>query len=75
MGTCGVVSGVCIECCLDLCCVIEQCLLCVPDSTTYCELFKKELANQRGSDGRVARGKIAQNTFFLAPYQYSTCTD
>ena len=38
--------GVCIECWLDLCCVVQQTLLRVPESTTFLELFRKEVASK-----------------------------
>ena len=39
-------AGVCIECCVDLQCVVQQTLLLVPDSITVWELFRKEVASK-----------------------------
>ena len=42
-------AGVCIECWLDLRCVAQQILLRVPESTTFRELFMKEVASKLAS--------------------------
>ena len=39
-------AGVCVECWLDLRCVVQQTLLRVPESTTFRELFSKEVASK-----------------------------
>ena len=42
----GVMEGVCIECWLDLRFVVQQTLLRVSESTTFRELFRKEVASK-----------------------------
>ena len=42
----GVMAGICIECWLDLRCVVQQTLLRVPESTTFRELFRKKVASK-----------------------------
>ena len=42
-------AGVCVECWLDLSCVAQQILLRVPESTTFQELFTKEVASKLAS--------------------------
>ena len=42
-------AGVCVECWLDLWCVVQQTLLRVPESTTFWELFTKEVASKLAS--------------------------
>ena len=39
-------AAVCIECWVDLRCVVQQTLLRVPESTTFWELFSKEVASK-----------------------------
>ena len=39
-------AGICIECRLELCCVVQQTLLSVPESTTFLELLSKEVASK-----------------------------
>ena len=39
-------AGVCIECWLDLHCVVQQTLMSVPESTTFRELLSKEVASK-----------------------------
>ena len=39
-------AGVCIECWLDLYCVVQQTLLSVPESTTFWELLSKEVGSK-----------------------------
>ena len=41
--------GVCSECWVDLRCVVQQTLLRVPESTTFRELFRKEVASKVAS--------------------------
>ena len=42
----GVMVVVCIECWLDLRCLVQRTLLCVPKSSTFLELFSKEVASK-----------------------------
>ena len=42
-------AGVCVECWLDLRCFDQQTLLRVPESTTFRELFTKEVASKLAS--------------------------
>ena len=52
-------------------CVVQQSLLCVPDSTTYSGLFKKERAHQGGPiEGRGASEKISEH--LIGPGSLST---
>ena len=42
-------AGVCVERWLDLRCVVQHTLLCVPESTTFRVLFTKEVASKLAS--------------------------
>ena len=42
-------AGICVECWLGLHCVVQQILLLVPESTTFLELFTKEVASKLAS--------------------------
>ena len=59
-------------CWVDLCCIVKQHLLHVPDSATYCELLKEEVACW--GEGSEALGRESSEHLF-GRYQRSISTD
>ena len=53
-------AGVCVERWLDLCCVVQQTFLHVPESTTFQELFTKEVAS------KLARGDCLEEALTVS---------